>query len=422
MGRATFYDRDAQEYTALRLEHATERGRLTIDGWYGHRAYFIPPSDTAGTLLQDITGEDAARLVIGGELERHGMRIAVGAYGEVLSQQMDNFSDYTLMKRVNHQNLLSGRVGGAAHLDRPYAFRSVTGLLSARLSVDGEGAFIRLTGMPGIYGFSSYGELALGARLAWRWLSFDGSVGALLPFDNPSATWPEAKLIAAFKPHRILNLLLIGARKGRVPTLREQYDPVQGNAHLRPEQAWHGELQLQARPHALIAARLSGYVRRDDGLIRIDPTMGGGMGNMNARNVNLGVIFIRGFETGVDVARERIIGGGVTYVFEDAHSPTLGNNPIANFPRHRVDAYLSTTFWRRRMGGMLRYRWSAARQLQGQTLAPYYVMDLYAWARVTDRIRASLRIDNLTNNGYLLLPGLRALGTRATLTVEGVWE
>ena len=36
-------------------------------------------------------------------------------------------------------------------------------------------------------------------------------------------------------------------------------------------------------------------------------------------------------------------------------------------------------------------------------------------------IRGSVRIDNLTNNSYLLLPGLQALPTTATVTVEGTW-
>jgi outer membrane receptor protein involved in Fe transport len=421
MSNATFHDRDHQEYAALRLEYGTERGRMTADAWYGHRAYFIPPSDTAGTLLQDITNQDAARFVLGGETRRNGFRLALGAYGEMLSQATDFFTDYTLANKVQHQDLVGGRVGGAFHTDRPWSWRGVTGLVSARLSVDGEGAQIRQTMTPSAHGFSTYGELALGGKLRWRWFSLEAAVGALLPFDNPSATWPEAKLVVGFQPHRAINILLIGARKGRLPTIRELYDPMQGNPNLHPEQTWHGEVQVQANPHRFVSARVNAFLRQDEGLIRLNPAVGG-MGNMMARNINLDTTQVRGFESGIDVARGQIVGAGITYIFEDANSPTLGFDPIANFPHHRVDTYLSTTFWQKRIGGMLRFRWTAEREVQGATLPRYYVFDFYAWGRITRNLRASVKIENLTNNDYLLLPGLKSLGTVGTATLEGVWE
>jgi len=423
LSAATFFDRDSQAYTALRLESETERGRFTGDLWYGHRSYFIPPSDMTGALLQSVSGQDAARAVFGAELHRRRFRVALGAYGELLSQATDFFTDYTQTSKTSHQDIFSGRVGAASVLDRPFAGRGVTGLWAIRLSVDGEGASIRQTSVAGTWGFSTYGSLAVGAKLKWRWLSTDASLGALLPFDNPGAVWPEAKLTVGFQPHRAVSIFLVGARKGRLPTIRELYDPLQGNRALHPEQTWHGEVQAQARPHPLVAARTSGYVRRIDGLIRLDPTMGGGtMNNMTAHNVNLGTIDVRGLEAALDVARERIIGGGVTYVFEDAWSRDLGAQPIANFPAHKVDAYLSTTFWQRRLGALARVRWVSERVVQGAVLPRYYLMELDTWARITQSIRASLRIDNLTNNRYLMLPGLAALGTTATLTVEGLWE
>jgi outer membrane receptor protein involved in Fe transport len=421
MTQATFFDRDSQVYSALRLESQTERNRFTGDLWYGHRAYFIPPSDTAGNLLQNITSQDAARAVFGSELYRGRLRIALGAYGELLSQATDYFTDYTLSTKTSHQDLMSGRVGAAAVLERPFNGRSVTALVAARLSVDGEAASIKQSTVPSTWGFSSYLSAALGAKLKWRWLTAEGAVGALIPFDNPAATWPEAKLVVGFHPHRALNLLLIGARKGRLATIRELYDPIQGNSLLSPEQTWHAEVQVQARPHRLVLARGSGYLRRIDGFIRLDPTAGG-MASMTARNVNLGTIDVRGLEGGIDIAREQIIGGGVTYIFEDANSATLGFQPIANFPAHRVDTYLATSFWHHRLGALARFRWVSERVVQGAVLPRYYVMELNAWGRITDQIRASVRIDNLTNNKYLLLPGLTALGTTATLTVEGTWE
>jgi outer membrane cobalamin receptor len=420
MSSATFFDRDSQAYTALRLETVGERGRFTGDLWYGHRSYFIPPSDSNGALLQHIARQDAARAVFGGELLRHGFRIAIGTYGELLSQAIDKFTDYTQTSLVNHLDITSGRVGAAAIADRPFKLRGLTGLFAARLSLDGEGARILQTAAAGTWGLATYGELAVGVRLKWRWFTADAAIGGLLPLDHPSGAWPEAKLTLGFQPRPEVGVLLIGARKGRLPTISELYDPMQGNPNLSPEQTWHAEVQTYVRPHPLVSARLLGYLRRVDGMIRIAP--GSGTGVMMGRNANLDTIDVRGFEAGVDIAPQRILGAGLTYVFEDANSPTLGFSPIPNFPTSRVDAYLSTAFWHRRLGGMLRFRWTDDRVVQNTTLPSFYVMDLYAWARLSNVFRASVRIDNLTNNTYQMLPGLNALGTTATATIEGVWE
>ena len=48
-------------------------------------------------------------------------------------------------------------------------------------------------------------------------------------------------------------------------------------------------------------------------------------------------------------------------------------------------------------------------------------MELDVWARLWKTLRASVRVDNLTDNRYLMLPGLQALPTTVTATVEGTW-
>jgi outer membrane receptor protein involved in Fe transport len=430
-----FNDRESQATAGLRLEYEKGSGRFTADAWYGHRSFFIPPSDNTGNALQDITSEDAARLVVGGEFQSRGFRVALGAYGELLSRDTDYYTDYTLKTLTSHQQLLSWRIGEALHVDRPLVFGELHVTFSARLSVDSEGVEIRQTGTLGRWEFPSYGELALGGKLRYRWLTAEAAVGGLVPFSHPEGAWPEAKVVVGGQPNKVLGIYLIGARKGRLPTLRELYDPscntvrpgltaggvcanTVGNPNLTPEQTWHGELQLQVHPHPLFAARLSGYVRRIDGLIRL-----GGTGPTSGQNQNLDTINVRGFETGFDLARDRILGAGITYIYEDAYSasPTLLFNAIPNFPNHRIDAYVSST-WRRRLGGVLRFRWVSERLVQQTMLPRYDVFDLYAWARISDTIRAAVHVDNLFDQKYLLLPGLTALPTTVTATVEGVWR
>jgi outer membrane cobalamin receptor len=294
--------------------------------------------------------------------------------------------------------------------------------LSARLSVDSDAASVhQVVYVPGAAPSPSgawliqpYGELAVGGKLRWHWLSAEAAVGALVPFEQPATTWPDAKVVVGFHLHRMLTINLIGARKGRLPTVRELIDPLQGNQALSPEQTWHGEVQVALKPSRFVAARFSGYVRQIDGLIRLDPT--------SMHDVNLGTIDVRGLETGADLFRDRLIGFGGTYIFEDAYSavPGLLFDAIPNFPRHRIDAYVSTQ-WNHRVGGLVRFDWTADRLVQQTRLPSFYVMELDVWARIWRTLRASVRIDNLTNNSYLILPGLQALPTTVTATVEGSW-
>ena len=308
------------------------------------------------------------------------------------------------------------------HIDRPFRIGGLALTLSARLSVDSDAASVKniiyvanqAPSPSSAWLITPYGELAVGGKLRWRWLSAEAAIGALVPFEEAATAWPDAKVVIGFHPHRMLTINLIGARKGRLPTVRERIDPLQGNVNLKPEQTWHGELQAQVHPHRFVAARFSGYVRQIDGLIRLDPT--------SMHDVNLGTIDVRGLETGADLLRDRLLGFGGTYIFEDAYSavPGLLFDAIPNFPRHRIDAYVSTQ-WNHRVGGLVRFDWTADRVVQQTRLPSFYVMELDVWARIWRTLRASVRIDNLTDNSYLILPGLQALPTTVTATVEGSW-
>jgi hypothetical protein len=414
---ATFVDRTLAAYGGLRIERQSARGRFTADLFYGHRAFAIPPSDTQGATIQNVTGEDAARAVVGGEARLGPLRIAAGGYGELLSRATDYFRDYTLQSPTSHQDLLSGRAGAAVHLDRWLSRRGVRARISARLAADGEAARIVQAKAAPVTGWSIYSGLAVGGLVHWKWLRLEGAAGMLVALDHPSTWWPEGKLSLAVQPFRWLTLSLIGARKGRLPTLRELYDPLVGNPQLAPEQTWHGELRAELRPHPLVAARWSAYLRRIGGAIRLDPNAAA----LAGRNVNVDTIDVRGMEVGVDVARGRLVGAGLSYLFEDASSPTLGLDPITDFPRHRLDVYLAST-WRGRLGGLLRFRWVSERVVQAVTLPGYQVLDASGWAQLDERLRLVVRVDDVLDQRYVELPGLLSPPTTVTASLEGIWN
>jgi len=447
----SFDDKTDGAHGALRLEHVARWGSVTGDVWGEHRSYYIPPSDVAGTAVQHVLAEDAVRAVLGAEILPRGWRIALGGYTDVLSRSTDYFADYAQTVKNSHEGLWTNRSGGAVHVDRALG-RYVQ--LSSRLSFDTEIAIDRLTSytpqQPAMTqstsANSTLAEWAVGAQLKWNWLRIDGAVGVAAPISSRNTPWPEAKLTVSFALSPLVQLRLIGARKGRIPTLRELNAPnEQGNPALNPEQNTYAEAALVARPHRLLNIRASGYFRYTQGMIRLTSPGGGpgmmpGGGGCPVANVppgtpcpvhfaNLDDIYTRGFDLGFDVARDRIIGGGATYLFADAYmpsndprvDPSTRVEPIMNFPHHRVDAWLASN-WRNQAGGLLRARYVSSRLDQGVPLDAYAVVDLSAWWRVRREFRVTARCDNLLDTRFQVRSGVASLGRVVELILDGTWE
>jgi vitamin B12 transporter len=263
-------------------------------------------------------------------------------------------------------------------------------------------------------GRSTYGELAAGAMWRWRPLEVDGSVGVAAPLGNTAPPWPEAKLMATWTPNSVLQLRATGARKGRLPTLRELYDPLIGNPKLNPEQSWFGELALLVKPHPLFGAHVSGYYRYTDNLIRLDV-------ETRTHEVNYDNVATYGLESGLDLAPSKPISAGATYIFEEALSPSIGLDAINNFARHKVDLWLAARL-RNQAGALARFRYVADRVDSGVKLANYEVLDLSAWMRLSRQLRATLLVSNVTDNRYQVRAGVSDIGRIISLALEGTWE
>ena len=429
-GQVDFHDTQSQAHAGLRLEYQARDWHLTGDGWYQHRTFYVPPNDASGAAVQQVLGEDSVRAIVGAELERNQWRLAVGAYATVFSRSARNFPDYSLnAANSSLEDLSANREGAAVHVDRSLRLGELSLRFSGRLSIDTQGATIRTTDAVTMKvhpasGRSSFGELALGLGVKWRWLRLDAAFGQVLPFDDPRAQWQEGKLSMTFAPNRWVQIIVVGARKGRVPTLRELYDPLTGNANLAPEQTWYGEVQAQAKPHKLVSVRATGYYRRTEGLIKL-----GILDNMS-KSVNFDAIDVRGIEAVIDVARDRIVGGGAAYIYADPTQLSNGDvtkgagvylNPLDNFPKHRFEAWISST-WKRRFGVQFRVRYVGQRFDKTVPLHDYVLGELDGWVKIVKWLRMNARVDNLWNTRYDLHAGLQSLPASFSLAFEGTWE
>jgi hypothetical protein len=118
--------------------------------------------------------------------------------------------------------------------------------------------------------------------------------------------------------------------------------------------------------------------------------------------------------------RRRAAEQGLTYIYEDAYSASsaLLFYAIPNFPNHRIDAYVSST-WRRRIGGVLRSGWVSERLVRQTMLPRYDVFDLYAWARISDTIRAAGQFDRLSRPSTAFSVEIRRVDYSWALSTAG---
>jgi hypothetical protein len=398
----------AQGFAGLRLEHARPSLTVTVDAAYQHRGYASPPTDATGAGVLVVPAEDSVRAVAGVDASVRGFRVAASGYAQALARATDYYADATLARRTSHDDLAGNREGVALHVDRPLG----PVVASARASVDTEGATLDRAGSPRAGGRQTFGEIAVGARGRWRFVTVEGALGMASLLAGSAAPWPEGKLVLSLAPSRWFALRLEAARKGRTPTLRELHDPLQGNPALAPEQSTFFEARVISRPLDALHLHVAGSYRIADGTIRLDAS--------RVAFANLDEIRILGLEAAVEVAPAGPLGGGLYYQLGLADSPTLGLDPLFNFPAHRVEARLSSTY-QRRMGAMLRLRWVSSRVDQGTTLQPYAVVDLSGWAKVTSRIQATLRITNLLDARYEARSGLSAPRAGVFLALDGEW-
>jgi outer membrane receptor protein involved in Fe transport len=264
-------------------------------------------------------------------------------------------------------------------------------------------------------GRTSMGELASGVQLRFGPLRVDAAAGLAYPLGTQLASpWPEGKIETTYTPHPVVELKAIVGRKGSLPTIREQYQLGTGNPMLGAEMATYAEGSIALHPVPWITVRGRAYVRDTTGLIKFDMATG--------VLENVGNVTFRGGDATVDVQPRAIpVGGGATWVYLNDSMP--GNPVPFDFePRHRVDAYASYHF-RSRAGGVVRFRYVGSRMDQGTELPGYATLDTSAWVRLSKDLRATLRVDNITDDRYEIRAiGVYSVGRLFLLSVDGVWQ
>jgi TonB-dependent receptor-like protein len=398
---------------ALRAEYKLGRGMLVADGWFEHRKFLVPPGEDGTLQVQLIDGETAATGALGGNVEAGSWRLEGRGFVEKLDRDILNYVDATRSAVSGHESIRSDREGVLLRANR-YLGHAFELALTANANTDHATDADTVGNVGG--GRSTIAEL--GSGVLWTPLErvrVQAAGGVFLPLDDPSGLWPEGKLVASFLPRPWFEIRATGARKGRTPTIRERYQIGVGNPNLRPEMNTFGELALAFKPRPWFILRTAGFIRLTDDLIRFNDT--------RTLQINYGDVMVGGVETTLEVGRGRAIGGGGSYQYASQSAPAPGQMAVGleNFPEHKGDLWVEARY-KSRAGLWSRWRYIGDRSDQGATLAAYSEADIAAWTRFHRDLRGAVRVENITNENYLIRVGQYSIGRTIILSIDGVWE
>ena len=278
-------------------------------------------------------------------------------------------------------------LGGGFLVSRPLADRLE---LVTAVHFDTESADVESVGQPGLTGDSSLTAAATG--VAYRGaIDVDASVGVAVPLGVDASPWPEGKLSVEMSllDERLTPRVIAGT-KGRLPTLRERFEFGVGNEDLGPEQALYGELGAKLALPEKLEVDVAGYVRRVNGLIRVDLDTG--------KLSNLGEVTMLGVDARVTVFPLQNFSFGADVSLLDLESEQ-GEDPIDRLPGRRGDVW--ATVARGDLGGTARVRYIGEMVDQRITLDDYALVSLSGYWYATHAMMVTLRVDNLLGTRYL---------------------
>ncbi len=374
------------------------------------RVFLVPPSDSPGAQVQVIDGETMIAGQARAELEAAGFLLGLAGYGQWVDRKIKRYADATLATFAGDELVTANSAGVRMRVTRAVGTAlDLIGLvaLHTERATDIDDLQMKSGGSTHLTQWSAGAEWKPGSGL-----SAVLAAGVAVPLTEQDSPWPEAKLTVRWKPTGELEVALVGARKGRVPTLRERYGRLEGNRTIRPEMVSAGELGLRARPVSLVELSVNGYVRRVDGFIRFN--------DARTQQVNYADFMTSGLESRLIVGVEEPVSCTGMYQLTHVDALTGGAEPLENVPTHRVDVWLAGHY-HDRAGAWLTARWLGERTDGGTKLGSYVDTEVAAWVRIVPAWRATARVTNALGDRWQDRADTPSLGRTAFVGLDGAW-
>ncbi|HEY0986365.1 MAG TPA: TonB-dependent receptor, partial [Kofleriaceae bacterium] len=399
---------------AARLEYRKGDRRIAADGFIDNRHYISPPSDTNRSSILLIDRETSARASIKADDRFGALQLQAQAWTHYLMRRSRFFADPSLTSEQQVENLQSLRSGATALATLPFwkEFR-----WAASTTADFEKAVVSNIANEAVRGKALILEMAGDLQYEHREVRADLSAGLAVPFgSNVTADpWPEAKSVVKYRARPDLELTATGAYKGRVPSLRERFDAVNGNPDLGPERIAHAE--LRAVEHlGRVHVELAPYFKRSTGTIvasRDPMTLG--------KLTNLGIVKFWGVDTQARVSPHPMVDVGAGYEYVKAHANDTGDDPIDRLPHHRWDAWAQVRP-EPRISVLARAKYFGSAIDQTQRVAGYTVIEACVTAQISKQYLGVLRVDDLADVRPETRAGYHTAGRVVSLVMQATWE
>jgi outer membrane receptor protein involved in Fe transport len=393
---------------ASRLEYRDKQLRVVFDGFLDSRHYISPPSDedaTAAILLID--RETTERASLKADLQRDKLQLEGQAYVHHLYRRSRYYSDPALMTEAALEDLTATRIGALALATHPIG-KEARWAASAAVDFDA----IDVHDMIGNSVTSSLTltELAVDGQYEHETVRVDAAAGLAIPFVSGGGAdpWPEGKLVVKYRPNfGPLELAATAARKGRVPSLRERFDPATGNPALGPEMIDHLELRAIEQIDRL-RLEVAPFYKHSTGTVRADLTSG--------KLVNLGILNYYGVDVIARVRAERRVELGGAYDFVK-----VTDDALDRLPHHRWEGWVQATP-ERRLSLLARVRYFGHSLDKGNSVSGYTLVEASATSPITKQYLAVLRCDDLLDKRPETRAGYHSAGRTIYLVLQGSWE
>lgn len=407
-GDATLSEQRHTATGSARLEYRSDRDRVVVDGFIDDRHYVSPPSDEfANNTILLIDREATQRGSIKADVSRGKLQLQAQGWVHHLQRRSRYFRDPELTDLASLEDLGAFRVGGMALATRPIGKRA---RWAASASLDYNAVAVRDRIGNGVDSSLTLAELAVDGQYERRTFRIDAAGGLAIPIVVGGASpWPEAKVVAKWRPrYGSLELAATVARKGRVPTLRERFDPITGNPALGPEMVDHGELRAIERVGDWLRLEAAPFYKHSTGTIRT--ALGSGT------LVNLGTLNLYGVDAlgAVTVGNGFELGAAYNYV-------RVTDDAIDRLPRHRADGWIRATPTAA-LSVLARAKYFGQSIDQGVRVPGYATVDATLASQLSSQYLAVLRCDDVFDKRPEIRVGYRTAGRTVMLSLQASWD
>ena len=419
---------------AGRLEYRDGPTRVVVDGYIDERHYLSEPSDDEDTqqlLLVDREATKRASAKADTQIDAWQLQGETWLYH--LYRRSLDFSDETISvpTQAALEDLTALRTGAMALATRPLG-------KEWRIAMSGWIDFdhVDVKDLAGdeTKASATIAELAADAQYEHKTIRLDGAAGVAVPFVTsapgaPAANpWPEGKLSAKWRPYYgSLELDATIARKGRIPSLRERFDPTTGNPLLGPEMTDHFEVRAIEQVNEKLRLEFAPFYKHTTGFVRSSTNPAD-----DGRLVNLGNLDLYGLDLigRVQLARRLEVGGAWDFITGYSElDGVVTHDPLDRLPHDKVEGWVQVTP-DPRLSLIARVMYFGANIDQGVVLPGYTNVELTATAPISKTLLVVAKYDTAVgwDNGLDLdaMPetrdGYHLIGDVFSLVLQGTWQ